>query len=44
MQAFGRALAIEPYLSTVVLGGAAIQLAGSTRTRRRSCRKSPKAS
>ncbi len=29
MQAFGRALALEPYLSTVVLGGAAIKLAGS---------------
>jgi pimeloyl-CoA dehydrogenase small subunit len=29
MQAFGRALALEPYLSTVVLGGTAIRLAGS---------------
>ncbi len=29
MQAFGRALILEPYLATVVLGGAALQLAGS---------------
>src|SRR6516162_9656134 len=29
MEAFGRALALEPYLSTVVLGGAALRLAGS---------------
>ncbi|MBN9564333.1 MAG: acyl-CoA dehydrogenase family protein [Alphaproteobacteria bacterium] len=29
MQAFGRAIALEPYLSTVVLGGTAIKLAGS---------------
>ncbi len=30
MQEFGRALALEPYLATVVLGGTALQLAGST--------------
>jgi pimeloyl-CoA dehydrogenase small subunit len=29
MQAFGRALALEPFLPTVVLGGTAINLAGS---------------
>jgi pimeloyl-CoA dehydrogenase small subunit len=29
MQAFGRVLVLEPFLSTVVLGGAAIQAAGS---------------
>ncbi len=29
MQAFGRVLAVEPYLSTVVLGGTAINLAGT---------------
>src|SRR6266481_3527532 len=29
MEAFGRVLALEPYLATVVLGGAALQLAGS---------------
>jgi pimeloyl-CoA dehydrogenase small subunit len=29
MQALGRAIALEPYLSTVVLGGTAIKLAGS---------------
>ncbi len=29
MQEFGRALALEPYLATVVLGGTAIRLAGS---------------
>jgi pimeloyl-CoA dehydrogenase small subunit len=29
MQAFGRALALEPYLSTVVLSGTALRLAGS---------------
>jgi len=29
MQAFGRALILEPYLATVVLGGTALQLAGS---------------
>jgi pimeloyl-CoA dehydrogenase small subunit len=29
MQAFGRALILEPFLATVVLGGAALQLAGS---------------
>jgi pimeloyl-CoA dehydrogenase small subunit len=29
MQAFGRALILEPYLATVVLGGAALKLAGS---------------
>src|SRR5579871_2808567 len=29
MQAFGRALALEPYLATVVLGGTALRLAGS---------------
>ena len=29
MQAFGRALALEPYVPTVVLGGTAIRLAGS---------------
>ena len=29
MQAFGRHLVLEPYLSTVVLGGTAIRLAGS---------------
>lgn len=29
MQSFGRALVLEPYLSTVVLGGTAIKLAGS---------------
>ena len=29
MQAFGRHLVLEPYLSTVVLGGTAIKLAGS---------------
>ncbi len=29
MQAFGRVLALEPFLSTVVLGGTAINLAGS---------------
>src|SRR5919198_2535676 len=29
MEAFGRALALEPYLATVVLGGAALRLAGS---------------
>ncbi len=28
MEAFGRALALEPYLSTVVLGGTALRLAG----------------
>ncbi len=30
MQAFGRVLALEPFLSTVVLGGTAIKLAGSS--------------
>jgi pimeloyl-CoA dehydrogenase small subunit len=29
MEAFGRVLALEPYLTTVVLGGTALQLAGS---------------
>jgi pimeloyl-CoA dehydrogenase small subunit len=29
MQAFGRALMLEPYLATVVLGGTALQVAGS---------------
>jgi pimeloyl-CoA dehydrogenase small subunit len=29
MEAFGRALALEPYLATVVLGGTALSLAGS---------------
>jgi pimeloyl-CoA dehydrogenase small subunit len=29
MQSFGRALVLEPYLATVVLGGTAIKLAGS---------------
>ena len=29
MEAFGRVLALEPYLATVVLGGAAMRLAGS---------------
>ncbi|MGA8757989.1 MAG: acyl-CoA dehydrogenase family protein [Stellaceae bacterium] len=29
MEAFGRALVLEPYLSTVVLGGTAVRLAGS---------------
>lgn len=29
MQAFGRALILEPYLATVVLGGTALQVAGS---------------
>ena len=29
MEAFGRALALEPYLPTVVLGGTALRLAGS---------------
>ena len=29
MQAFGRALILEPYLATVVLGGTALKLAGS---------------
>ncbi len=29
MQAFGRSLILEPYLATVVLGGTALQLAGS---------------
>src|SRR5215472_15650434 len=29
MEAFGRALILEPYLSTVVLGGTAIRLGGS---------------
>jgi pimeloyl-CoA dehydrogenase small subunit len=29
MQAFGRALILEPYLATVVLGGTALQIAGS---------------
>jgi len=29
MEAFGRALAVEPYFSTVVLGGALLRLAGS---------------
>ena len=30
MQAFGRVLVLEPYLSTVVLGGTAIKAAGTT--------------
>src|SRR5215831_7918243 len=29
MEAFGRVLALEPYLATVVLGGTALQLAGN---------------
>ena len=29
MEAFGRVLALEPYLPTVVLGGTALRLAGS---------------
>ena len=29
MEAFGRALALEPYLATVVLAGTALRLAGS---------------
>ena len=29
MEAFGRALVLEPYLATVVLGGTAVRLAGS---------------
>src|SRR5438874_7331162 len=29
MEAFGRALALEPYLPTVVLGGTALRLAGN---------------
>src|SRR6266436_10099012 len=29
MEAFGRALALEPYLATVVLGGTALRLAGN---------------
>jgi pimeloyl-CoA dehydrogenase small subunit len=31
MEAFGRALALEPYLATVVLGGTALRLAGNER-------------
>jgi len=33
MEAFGRALALEPYLATVVLGGTALRLAGSASQR-----------
>ena len=29
MEAFGRVLALEPYLATVVLGGTALRLAGN---------------
>ena len=29
MEAFGRALALEPYLATIVLAGTALRLAGS---------------
>ena len=29
MEAFGRALILEPYLATVVLGGTAVRLGGS---------------
>src|SRR5229473_3776351 len=29
MEAFGRVLALEPYLATIVLGGTALRLAGS---------------
>jgi pimeloyl-CoA dehydrogenase small subunit len=34
MEAFGRALALEPYLATVVLAGTALRLAGSARQQR----------
>src|SRR5215813_814433 len=30
MESFGRALALEPYLATVVLGGGILRLAGNT--------------
>jgi pimeloyl-CoA dehydrogenase small subunit len=33
MEAFGRALALEPYLATIVLGGAFLRLGGSTAMR-----------
>src|SRR5271163_3831322 len=31
MEAFGRVLAVEPYLATIVLGGSALRLAGDAR-------------
>jgi alkylation response protein AidB-like acyl-CoA dehydrogenase len=35
MQAFGRALVVEPYLASIVLGGSAVQLGGSEAQRAR---------
>ena len=44
MEAFGRVLALEPFLATVVLSGTALRLAGSeAQQSTQSCRKSPKA-
>ena len=37
MEALGRALVLEPYLATVVLGGGFLRLGGSAAQRRRSC-------
>src|SRR5581483_5965156 len=34
MEAFGKALVLEPYLATVVLGGTAVRLAGNAATQR----------
>ena len=43
MEAFGRALILEPYLATVVLGGTAVRLGASEAQRSRYCRRSPMA-
>ena len=39
MEAFGRALVLEPYLATVVLGGTALRSAGATAQRQGYCRR-----
>ena len=43
MEAFGRALILEPYLATVVLGGTAVRLGGSEAQKGACCRRSPTA-
>ena len=44
MEQIGRALALEPYLATVVLAGGLLQLGGDKSCKRRCCRKLPAAS
>ena len=39
MESFGRVLALEPYLASVVLGGGLVRLGGSAPCNRRCCRR-----